>query len=121
MRYRKLSEDGDYTFGSSERDFLVDSPEAVAQSVKTRVQLWAGEWFLDTNEGTPYMQGVIGKKTKMQADATLQARILDGFGVLDIQNYLSVINPETRKFELSFDLDTIYGPTKVQVDNYTNY
>lgn len=121
MRYRKLSPDGDYTFGSSEKDFLIDVPEAVGQSVMTRLLLWFGEWFLDTNEGTPYMQGVIGKKTKMQADLTLQSRVLDGFGVANIENYESTINPDTRKLSLSFDVSTIYGPTNVDIENYGNY
>ncbi|MBZ8873882.1 hypothetical protein H5S67_26565, partial [Escherichia coli] len=52
MRYRREDADGDYTFGSGDDTWLINSPEAVAQAVKTRFELWYGQWFLDTTEGT---------------------------------------------------------------------
>ncbi|OZO80851.1 hypothetical protein CG700_28170, partial [Escherichia coli] len=54
MRYRREDADGDYTFGQGDDTFLIDSPECVAQAVKTRFELWRGQWFLDLTEGTPY-------------------------------------------------------------------
>ncbi|MFW3086591.1 hypothetical protein ACN6UI_27150, partial [Klebsiella aerogenes] len=55
MRYRREDDDGDYTFGQGDDTWLVNSPEAVAQAIKTRFLLWYGEWFLDTTEGTPWI------------------------------------------------------------------
>lgn len=55
MRYRREDADGDYTFGSGDDTWLINSPEAVAQAVKTRFELWYGQWFLDTTEGTPWI------------------------------------------------------------------
>lgn len=121
MRYRKLTADGDYSFGNGQLDFWRDVPEAVSQSVKTRILLWLGEWFLDTTEGTPFMQGILGKYSKETADVVIQDRVLSTTGVVDIQNYVSSLNPDTRRMSISFDLNTIYGPTKVQVANYANY
>ncbi len=121
MRYRKLSPLGDYTFGSGELDFYKDTPEAVAQSVQTRLLLWLGEWFLNIDSGTPYMQGIIGKKTKQSADATIQDRVLTTDGVSSVENYVSEIDETTRKISISFDLNTVFGPTKVEIDNYSNY
>lgn len=43
MRYRREDENGDYTFGRGDSGFFVDCPEAVAQAVKTRLQLWQGQ------------------------------------------------------------------------------
>ena len=40
MRYRREDADGDYTFGSGDDTWLINSPEAVAQAVKTRFELW---------------------------------------------------------------------------------
>ncbi len=121
MRYRKLTSDNDYTFGNGQLDFYRDVPEAVAQSVMTRLLLWLGEWFLDINEGTPYMQGILGKYSKSTADVTIQDRVLTTPKVVDIQNYESIKDPENRSLSVQFDLDTIYGPSKVQVSNYANY
>ena len=121
MRVRKLTPDGDYSFGNSQLDFLRDSPEAVGQQVKTRLLLWLGEWFLDTEEGTQYMQGVLGKHSQETADAVIQDRVLSTDNVTDITNYVSTIDPDTRKMSVSFDLDTVFGPTQIQLENYANY
>lgn len=121
MRYRKLSASGDYTFGNGQQDFYRDVPEAVGQACKTRLLLWLGEWFLDTQEGTPMMQGILGKHTLQQADITIQNRALGTQGLTGIQNYTSSIEPDTRGLLAEFDIDTIYGPTSVQVANYANY
>ena len=61
MRYRREDDDGDYTFGQGDDTWLVNSPEAVAQAIKTRFLLWYGEWFLDTTAGTPWIQSVLGR------------------------------------------------------------
>lgn len=60
MRYRKLNTNGDYTFGQAQSNFYVNTPEAVAQAVKTRLLLIQGEWFLDVSEGTPYSAKILG-------------------------------------------------------------
>lgn len=116
MRYRKLTEDNDYSFGNGEKDFYKDNPEAVAQSVKTRLLLWLGEWFLDIEEGTPYMQGVFGKYTQEEADAIIQDRILTTEYVTSIDNYESEINQDTRKMLVKFELNTAFGPTTVEIE-----
>jgi predicted proteasome-type protease len=92
----------------------------VGQAVKTRLELWLGEWFLDIDEGTPYMQGVLGKYSKEVADRTIQDRVLKTEGVTQIANYESTIDPDTRNLSVSMDVDTIYGPTTVQLENYRN-
>ena len=45
MRYRREDDDGDYTFGQGDDTWLVNSPEAVAQAIKTRFLLWYGDWM----------------------------------------------------------------------------
>ena len=47
MKYRKLTENGDYAFGRGGADMHADTPEAVGQAVLTRLRLFAGEWFVD--------------------------------------------------------------------------
>jgi hypothetical protein len=64
MRYRREDDDGDYTFGQGDDTWLINSPEAVAQAIKTRFELWYGQWFLDTTEGTPWIQSVLGNNAR---------------------------------------------------------
>ncbi len=66
MRYRREDENGDYSFGQGDATFLTDTPEAVAQAVKTRLALWRGQWFLDTEEGTPGNRMFWGNSIRMR-------------------------------------------------------
>lgn len=113
MRYRKLDEDGDYRLGSQQADFHVDTPEAVAQAVATRLRLLAGEWFLDLAEGTPYQGGVWGKHTRATYDPVIRERILDTEGVTAIAAYDSAFDGDGRILTVSCTVETEYGAASV--------
>lgn len=140
MRVRQLSPTGDFVFGSSQQNFIADSPAAVGQIVLTNLKLWLGEWYINTNDGTPYPEGVIGYHGKAQADATIQNQILSievivsatnvpaGTipgqvipAVTDIASYSSSIDPETRAYSAQCTLNTIYGPTPLQINNLGDF
>ncbi|WGS52665.1 hypothetical protein LFL96_31260 [Paraburkholderia sp. D15] len=111
MRYRALDANGDYSWGQGPANFLVDSPEAVAQLVLTRLNLKTGEWFLDTTEGTPYDSAILGAGTASTRDLAIQQRILDTQGVTGITDYASAVSPVNRAFVVAATIDTIYGET----------
>lgn len=118
MRYRKLSPTGDYVFGNGQLDFLINSPEAVAQAVETYLRLWLGEWFLNLNDGTPWLEGVFGYNSQDEADQTLIQTVLGIQGVQDLTNWKSTVNPVTRAYvSVNATLDTIYGQTALQMEN----
>lgn len=121
MRYRKLAAGGDYSFGNGPLDFYRDVPQAVGQSVQTRLLLWLGEWYLNIEDGTPYMQGILGKYSQSVADVTIQDRVLDTTGVINISEYESILDTENRSLSVSLTINTIYGPTELQVANYAIY
>lgn len=117
MRYRKLSLTGDMQFGSGLKNFLINSPETVAQAVVTTLKLWLGEWYLNLNDGTPYPEGVIGKHSQATADQTLISQIQGVQGVRSLTNWVSTIDPNTRTYtSVGATLDTIYGQTQLQID-----
>lgn len=120
MRYRKLDSAGDYSFGASQLDFYRDVPEAVAQAAMTRYQLWQGEWFLDTREGTVFLDGIIGKHTQFAADQTTRQRIQGTEGLIDLESFESEIDPETRVYSWEAMINTIYGETELQVASQRN-
>lgn len=113
MRYRKEDADGDYVLGGAAA-FLVDSPEAVAQAVVTRLRLIRGEWFLDTTAGMPWDQ-VLGKNTQGTADTAIRQCILGTQGVVEITEYSSSFDEDTRALTVVATITTIYGITTVQV------
>lgn len=111
MRYRRLDADRDMTFGQGLLNFLIDSREAVAQAVLTRLLLLRGEWFVDLTEGTPYATEVLGYHTRGTRDAAIRARILGTPGVVTITAYSSTLID--RAFSVTATLDTIFGQTTV--------
>jgi hypothetical protein len=114
MRYRRLDAAGDMVFGASAADFLVNSAEAVAQAVRTRLGLQRGEWFLDTEEGIDWRAEVLGKYTGETRDFAVRSRVLGTTGVTAIAEYGSVFDPETRRFVVQLVIDTVYGQATIQ-------
>jgi hypothetical protein len=101
---------GDMMFGHGGRDFLVDSPTAVAQAVLTRLKLWQGEWYLNLQAGTPWMQRVLGFSPGTGIpDSVVRQRILTTPYVTDMTDYTSSFNSTSRVFAVSCKLYTAFG------------
>lgn len=113
MRYRKLDSDGDYSFGQGPQEFLVNSPDAVAQAIRTRLLLETGEWFLNDQEGTPYKEQILGANKQTTYDVAIKERILGTPGVITITNYASYVNPSSRGITVNATVSTIYGTTQL--------
>jgi len=113
VRYRKLSPDGDSNFGASQADFHRDSPEGVAQAVLTRIQLYTGDWFLDTSEGLDWRGKVLGTGTKNLYNLEIRARILGTTGVTGLDAYASERNGETRALSVQATISTAFGSIAV--------
>lgn len=113
MRYRKLSAAGDYTLGSGQ-DWHVNTPEAVAQAVLTRLRLNQGEWFIDTSDGMPWATEVLGKYTEITRDAVIKDRVLGTPGVTAITEYSSTFDGNTRALAVSVTISTAYGAATVE-------
>jgi hypothetical protein len=112
MRYRLLDGNGDYVLGSP---FLANSSACVAQAVVTRLGLMQGEWYLDTNDGVPYYQSILGKHYRSNPDAIMQQAILTTQGVTAIVSYSSKFDGNGRLFSLKATINTLYGVTTVTV------
>lgn len=112
MKYRRLDSKGDMTFGQSSANFLQDSPEAVAQAIETRLELWLGEFFLDVTDGVPW-QTILGSKNRTIVDPVLRKRISDTPGVQTINRLDMQFNPDIRKLVLTADVMTQYGRASV--------
>lgn len=108
MKYRKLDPNGDYKFGGFNQ-FLVDSPDAVIQAVKTRLGLMTGEWFLNTSEGTDYAGSVFGFVSQDTRDLVLKQRILGTPGVVELVTFESSLNSAARSYSARGSINTVYG------------
>jgi len=117
MIYRMLAPtleggSGDYSFGNGNTNFLNGS-EAVIQAVYTRLYLLYGEWWENTEDGTPFWQKIIGVSGKPQniaaIDLIFQTRISETKGVKNIVNYSSTWDSQARKYSFTCTIDTDYS------------
>jgi hypothetical protein len=116
MRYRTLSQSGDYTFGVKGTNFLIDSPASVAQAVETRLRIATGEWFIDLSYGTPFQSKILGAGRVSTYDSAIQQVILDTQGVRGISQYNSTVNPNTRAASVFVVIDSVYGIAAVNTN-----
>jgi hypothetical protein len=88
---------------------LVKDADEVAQSLRIRLKMALGEWFLDNRIGTDYF-GKIFKKGATDEDISTELRrvILETQGVKAILSYSQSRNTVTRKMTVSFTVSTIY-------------
>ena len=93
---------------------LVNGGERVKQQLTIKLKLWQGEWFLDTEFGTPYLQEILGKQLTLSgAIAAIRKSIMEVEGVLQITSFnYTFINSE-RRLSLSFEARTPYGLVEV--------
>jgi hypothetical protein len=110
MLIRKLDANGDMTFGFGAGNFMVNSPEAVAQAVSTRLKLFQGEWFTDITAGVPYETKVIGFNNVHHFNFVIKEAILGTTGVTGISAYYSFID-QFRNVTINATIDTLYGKT----------
>lgn len=60
----------------------------IAQRIKTRLLFWRGEWFMDTSDGTPWYERVLGKTgNRAVIGAVIRRRIIQTPGVASITDF----------------------------------
>lgn len=112
MRLRQQDDNGDYVIG---KPFLQDSPELVAQLIRTRLRLWRGEWFADTSEGTPYFFEVLAERKGKNPDAVIRLRILGTPGVDELLAYSGSFDGTTRKYTVTATVQTQFSKTPLTI------
>lgn len=120
MRYRKLDENGDYSFGNSQSNFMANTPETVGQAVLTRLNLWIGEWFADISDGTGWDTSVLGKGTESLFELTLRQRVLETPGVDRVTDFQATFDGDVRRLSVEITIDTVYGVAIINTASGSN-
>ena len=95
---------------------LVDGVDAVRQELQIRYRFFLGEWFLDPDEGVPYVRDVLKKNpdlARVRALLTEVARTTPG--VANVDNLDLGLNVATRTLTVTLDLAADVGGTLVYV------
>lgn len=112
MKYRKLDENGDYTFGNNAFDFI-DKDEAIAQAIKTKLYLFYGEWWENVALGLPMFQSILGQVSNDNLKRTvilLSAEQIESIDEVSSVDSIDVL-VSARQLTLNIDVTTIYNAT----------
>ena len=96
--------------------------QETAQHCRTRLLFYTGEWFLDTDAGTPWFQEVFVKPTDLaNVESVIKTRILNTPGVLGLTDFtMDYQGGRSRRLTVAFSANTVYDTEPVQVSFVLN-
>lgn len=91
---------------------------AIVQHIKTRLQFFQGEWFLDLREGLPWFQEILVKGPNIpRVRALLRAAILETPGVSLVDQLDLALDTSTRTLTVTWRA-TLDDGTAISSDEY---
>lgn len=85
--------------------------DGLKQRLKIKFLTFKGEWFLNTNYGTPYYQQIFGKgRSKASIDIIFRQLIAEDADVESILSFESSLSSD-RTYSLSFSVKSRTGET----------
>ncbi len=89
---------------------LIDNAERVAQQIAITLRFWYGEWFLDTTDGTPYLEHILVKSPNIaHIRQILSERIKSVEGVRSLISMDLRYDKVRRTLDVEYSADTNYG------------
>lgn len=109
-----LDDSHDLYFGSRAGIAIATDADAVRQGILTRLRLFRGEWYLDTNAGVPWFESAFLAGSNIRSiERTIKRQILDTPGVDEILSFTASFDGSTRSLSISFEVESIFGPSGV--------
>lgn len=94
--------------------------EAVAQTIDTRLKLFAGEYWRDVTDGTPWIDKILTKNnrtnTLQSKISILKERILQTSGVISILEWTTDFNYTSRNLSVIATVLTEFGVLDINED-----
>lgn len=108
MTVRRIDEEtGD--IATSEIQFISGRDE-IAQTIRTRLRLFYGEYFRDITDGTPWFQRILGKNENLNAvEAILRTRIRETKGVIQLASFNMTYELNPRRLSVTGSVLTQFG------------
>lgn len=107
MTVRRLDENGDIVTSGIQ---FISGRDEIAQTIRTRLRLFLGEYFRDSTDGTPWFRDILGKSSTLtNKDAAIKRRIIQTDGVLQILTYDADYDIDTRQYTVTGSVLTTFG------------
>ena len=107
MIFRQITSLGDWTFGQGISGYAT-AEAAIELNIRTRIQSWKGDCFFALNDFVDWLSR-LNKGQQNNLNQELQNVILQSFGVTAINSFQGQLNPQTRHYQITFNISTIYG------------
>lgn len=107
MRFRALDAQGDWTFGTGVQSYF-ENEDAIAADIKTALKIFLGECFFALDAGVDWWNLIGGRDEQgiiLQCRQVIAARE----GVTKINKVESVLDRQTRRLSVSFNVDTVFS------------
>ena len=89
---------------------IIDEIDAIRQELQIRYRFFLGEWFLDAEEGVPYLENILKKnanEAQVRNILTEVARTTPG--VDQVQSFTADLDPVTRRLTVTLDAGVVIG------------
>jgi len=113
MRVRSIDNTNDWKFGRGRNDYKKDI-DAVAQSIKTRLQSFVGDCFFDLKAGVDWFE-YLGTKKQEELKIAITTVLLNTENVVSANEVLISVGT-SRIFLIQYDVNTIYGKLIQQIE-----
>lgn len=112
MTVRRLDDDtGDIVTSGQQ---FIGGREEIAQTVKTRLDLFLGEYFRDITDGTPWYEQILGKFANLNTvESVLRVRISATPGVIRLTSFDTDFDVDSRTYSVTAGILTTYGVDEV--------
>jgi len=89
---------------------LFDDAARVAQQIQITLKFWYGEWFLDTEQGVPYLEYILIKNPNFAHIRQILTEQITGVeGVVTLDSLEFDYNPQERTLDVEYSVTTDYG------------
>jgi hypothetical protein len=113
MRVSRLTAAGDWTFGKGRANYARRS-DAIKQSIVTRLRSFTEDWFLDTTEGSPWVELMGAKQTQKRILREVETRVLATDGVRSIESLRLVSVDKQRHATIELSVMDIFD-TRINI------
>ena len=109
-KIRGVDNQGDWLFGFGLSSYKYFQDEIV-QDVETRLQCFLNDCFWNLGFGVDWWNLIGGKNPAAEQNIILQCRtlIIGAFGVVAINSVDAVMNANTRRLSVTYDINTIFS------------
>jgi len=105
MKFRRLDENGDWTFGSGVANYSSDN-DAILLNVTTRIKSFKNDWFLNVDFGVDWFNLLGSKDREEDIKEAIKQAVLESYGVVRINSL--EIDVKDRSATIKINIDTIF-------------